>query len=388
MANSANENILDEALQHRLDLLLFSEHVRERVVIILEDLQTDIARKLADYDLAGVPNVATKVRRAKQLFEQVDKTIKTAYRKIDKLAGSQLTELADLEQEAAVNLINGGLRAELASIALDKKTLEVLAKDVMIQGSPAREWWAAQSDDLVRKFTQQVRMGYLNGETNDQIVRRIIGKATGTRTVIQVPQPDGSVERRVVIDRAGGIMSTSKNNATTLVRTAVQTVSNEINAQVYEENDDLVKGWALVVTLDGRTSMVCRGRAGGAWDFNGDPLPQSTIKTKSPGRPPYHMNCRTFTIPITKTWEELSGIKGIEEIPPSTRSSLDGQVPAGDLTYDAWLKTKDEAFQQKVLGPGRYDLWKAGKVSSADLIDQTSGRTLTLDELAKKVKGK
>lgn len=97
-------------------------------------------------------------------------------------------------------------------------------------------------------------------------------------------------------------------------------------------------------------------------------------------------NCRTTLIPIVKSIDEILGTKGVDKklakgISKSTQASMDGQV-AGTLNYEDWLKTKPEAFQKEVLGQGKFDLWKAGKIGLRDLIDQR-GRPVSLKELRK-----
>jgi hypothetical protein len=44
------------------------------------------------------------------------------------------------------------------------------------------------------------------------------------------------------------------------------------------------------------------------------------------------------------------------------------------------MSRKPATFQEEVLGPGTYRLWKAGKISLRGLIDQR-GRPLSLKEL-------
>ena len=121
----------------------------------------------------------------------------------------------------------------------------------------------------------------------------------------------------------------------------------------------------------------------------GRPLPESTVRTKFPGPPPWHWNCRTTLTPIMFSWKELSsrkkrkGSKKIKEIPGSTQASMDGQV-ADSLTYEGWLKKQNKQRQMEALGPTRYKLWKQGKLKSfTQLIDQT-GRPLTVEQLKRK----
>jgi hypothetical protein len=58
---------------------------------------------------------------------------------------------------------------------------------------------------------------------------------------------------------------------------------------------------------------------------------------------------------------------------------MDGQVPKA-LIYEEWLTAKSAAFQEEVLGPGKYRIWKADDINLRDLIDQR-GRPLILKEL-------
>jgi hypothetical protein len=91
-------------------------------------------------------------------------------------------------------------------------------------------------------------------------------------------------------------------------------------------------------------------------------------------------NCRSTSIPVLKSWKEL-GIP-LDEIPKTTRASMDGQVPAA-TTFETWLKKQTEERQNRVLGVGKADLWRAGKIGFRDLLDQ-SGRPLTTEALRAK----
>ena len=95
--------------------------------------------------------------------------------------------------------------------------------------------------------------------------------------------------------------------------------------------------------------------------------------------PPEHFNCRCILSPVVATFRELGF--DIEEPPAGTRASMDGQVPA-TFAFKDWLATKSHDEQDNMLGPGRADLWRKGKITLEQLIDG-HGRELTLDELRK-----
>jgi hypothetical protein len=88
-------------------------------------------------------------------------------------------------------------------------------------------------------------------------------------------------------------------------------------------------------------------------------------------------NCRSVTIPVLKSFAEM-GID-LPELSPSTRASMDGQVAAG-FTFEEFLEKKGKAFQDRQLGPGRAQLWREGKITLTQLLDQR-GNALTLAEL-------
>ena len=78
---------------------------------------------------------------------------------------------------------------------------------------------------------------------------------------------------------------------------------------------------------------------------------------------------------------EITG-KAADQIAPRTRASMDGSV-AQDLTFDQFLKNKPPAFADEMLGKGRADLWRSGKITLSQLLDQR-GNPLTLTQLENK----
>jgi hypothetical protein len=58
----------------------------------------------------------------------------------------------------------------------------------------------------------------------------------------------------------------------------------------------------------------------------------------------------------------------MDELPPSTRASMNGQVP-DTVMYKDWFKTQPEKFQKSVLGKHRWTLWKSGSFSFENYAD-------------------
>lgn len=362
---------------HAVDLLRYSETVRELVEHHLQDLAGELEEGLRT---AGLTERA--VARTERYLAAARRTIASAYRQAGDTLEAEVAPLAVVEYTGHARRLNRVLGAELFSTSLNPNELEELATDSIVQGATQREWWATQSQRTAQAYATQVRLGVLQGETTDQIVRRVTGADTGRRRVLTV-----GGESRVVVERGPGVLSVARRDAEALVRTSVATVSNNTLERIYSENRDVLRGRQAVATLDLRTSPTCRARDGGAWDFDGNPLPESPVQVQFPGPPPWHFKCRTVLVPLTKSWDELLGLRTkrqqVEEVASSTRASMDGQV-AGKLTYSDWLGNQSEARQRDVLGPARYQLWKDGRIDLPGMID-TSGRLLSLEDLKERV---
>jgi hypothetical protein len=240
---------------------------------------------------------------------------------------------------------------------LDPQTLRALVAGTLIQGNKLSGWWSKQSADFLDSFMREIRTSMQNGESVTQAITRVTG---GTLNGVQVP----------------GIMKKSKGQAGALVSTAMNRVSNEAALASYQANSDVIKWVTQLSTLDNRTSDICVAYSGQTWDLDTlQPVNGSTLPFN--GGPPRHFNCRSRLRPVTKSFREL-GVDA-DEIPRSTRASMDGQVPA-DITFDQFLKNKGVTFQNKLLGQGRAELWRKKQITLTDLVDMR-GNPLSLRQL-------
>lgn len=194
--------------------------------------------------------------------------------------------------------------------------------------------------DMINKV---IMRGYSEGWSNDEIVRVL----RGTKK----------------LNYKDGLMSALGRHNATLVRTAVQHVSNQAREATWEENEITKYRW--ISTLDSRTTTQCRTLDGKIFVIGKGP------------RPPIHMNCRSTTVAIIPGLENLSDIL--------TRASADGQV-GGSVTYYDWLKSQSAEFQDSVLGSVRGKLFRDGGLSAerfAQLQLNSSFAPLTLEQMQK-----
>ncbi|RLC58422.1 MAG: hypothetical protein DRI30_02655 [Chloroflexi bacterium] len=244
---------------------------------------------------------------------------------------------------------------------LDPATIRVLVSGTMIEGATLGQWWGKQSRDLRESFMRTIRTSMNNGESLTQATVRIVG---GTVDGVAVP----------------GVMKTTKAKANALAATAMNRVSNEAALRTFQENSDVIKAVTQVSTLDNKTSDICIAYSGQTWNVETlQPVPPSRLPFNS--GPPRHFNCRSRLRPVTKSFKEL-GIDA-KEIPPGTRASMDGQVPA-DITFDEFLVKKSETFQNKLLGKKRAQLWRDKEITLTQLVD-FRGFPLTLEQLENQI---
>ena len=201
------------------------------------------------------------------------------------------------------------------------------------EGHTMQQWLDMADRSLRRRVRGELNRGLLNGETLDQINRRM---------------------RRTVLKR-------SVRETETVVRTATNFVANRAHMELFERNSDITQRYEYVAVLDGKTSPICRALDGTTYKYGEGP------------RPPQHPNCRSITNPVID-WKGL----GLPEPPDGTRSSVDGPVPS-NLTYEQWLRG-DEARARSILGPSRFDLfWNKGK-TLRDMVRE-DGSVIRVDEL-------
>lgn len=357
MATRLDALLTDRAVAHGINLLRFSSGVRGKVLAILERMSIELTARVLD-DKTGA---RTKARLA-YLLADTNEIIERYYADVSGLASNKLAGLARAEAASfrhAVRSAGASLSVQLDAAMPSMNLLEAMAGDVMIQKAPSAAWWQQQGRNNVWRFSNEIRQGMAQGETNAQIVTRIVGsKARG------LP----------------GVLDVSRSDAQRLVHASVQTVANTARQMTFQSNRDILDGIEQLSTLDGRTTDICLAYSGAQWDMDYQPMNGTTLPYNNPdGTPgcPRHWNCRSLMVPVTRSLRSM-GID-LPDFEPTTRASENGPVSA-KLTMDQWLASRTDAQLNEQLGRGRAALYKKGTITLQQLLDQ-SGNPLTLKEL-------
>lgn len=289
--------------------------------------------------------------RVRRLDDEARTILAATYADVARFAADRLVSLAEVESEFATRLLERsatGVRVDIASHDLGVRQWRSILQTDPIQGAPLKDWWATQEEQTAFAFRRQIQLGMANSESTDEIVRRIRGRFV---------RPD-------VYE--GGVMQTSTRQAAAMTRTAVNQIASRAQMETFQANSDITDEYIYTATLDDRTTPVCRALDGQHFKYGKGPVP------------PQHLGCRSAIRPFLN-WKKL----GLEPPPPSQRAAQEGPVPA-NLDYAGWLRQQTQAEQDRILGPSRASLWRAGKVSLQDLVRQ-DGSVITLAELRERI---
>lgn len=318
----------DASIRFQLDLFRLDASARATILPILDKMERELLGQLATANLTEFGKARTN-----QLLAEVRETVKRYYADVQQelaLTTQGVAPIAAKAAQTAIVATSGGI---VLGASLPTETmLASIAGNAIIQGAVQKDWWARQAADTTWRFGTAVRQGMTAGETNAQIISRV-------RSAIEI----------------------SRANAAALVQTSVATVANNARMETFKANEDVIKRYRFVTALDQVVCPICAAAADKTWKPGDDGMPQ----------PPLHYNCRCLLVP-----EVFDGPQG------GTRASEDGQVPAS-TTFKEFLDRQSSEWQNEVLGTGRAEMYRDGKITLKNLVDGR-GRELTLSQLKKK----
>lgn len=360
-----NDRLQDEQIGRNADLLRYQNWLVARVIGLLNRVDADLLAALTTA-LDRLPAGELNVQRLEELLGSVRRLNAQAYSEVGRELTEQLRELVEVEAGFQYELFTAEVPPQVIAAvgvnAVNANQVFAAVTSRPFQGRLLKEWAASLEEARMVRIRDAVRIGYVEQQTVDQIVRRIRGtKARGY---------------------ADGIIEIDRRNAQAVVRTAVSHTAATAREKFYEANEDLIKARKWDSTLDSRTTPICQIRDGKLYEpVSHKPIGHKIPWLGGPGRA--HWGCRSVDVPVTKSWREL-GID-IDEMPASTRASMDGQVPA-ETTYSAWIQRQSAKRQDDILGPTRGNLLRQGGLKFDELFNPRE-QYLTLEQLKERRPG-
>ena len=301
---SLNEDIGDQLIGHRLELLRYEAGVAEELARAYD---TSLAHVLAELAvarrraLAGRPIDPAAAARLNGLRADLTTQIRELHRVARLTLTERLAEVADFERAAQASL--GDLVTTWTTVD------EAAAATAVTQPIGGNLWTDRLATDLVAvsdTLQGTIAAAVASGASMPEIAKRI-GQTTG-------------------------LVETYRGRLIAIARTETQRVANTVALESYRQNADVLDGIQWLATLDTRTCVVCGARHGKVYPLGADGRPLGLDQ-----QPPLHPRCRCFLSPV---------VVGVEAAP--------------EMTFGAWLRRKGPSAQDEVLGPERAAMFRAG----------------------------
>ena len=388
------EWIAEMFLVHSLNLLRFSSGAQEKILLLMAAMSKELTAKLNEGEISTYGK-----QRLGALLRESNAVISSHYTGMQAEMTRNLTGMVRIEADYTAKVLTQGLKIELGAKLPPATYLEKLVGDTLIKGASSADWWKRQALDTQFRFASQVRLGAAQGETTSQIVSRVLGKSANAAdlapsTPATPPMPAGTPGALAAPAAKGpapapdpvapgeqGILKTSATNARALVHSSVQAVANAARLASFKQNADLIECLVWLATLDSHTCLLCAVRDQMEYTLDDqEPIGHTHEWAGGPGA--IHFSDRCVLSTRTKSFKDLD--IELEEPGDSTRPS-DGGAVSSKMNFKDFLASKDKEWRAEYLGPGRAEMYEAGKITLNDLMN-LKGRKLTLEQLHSKYK--
>lgn len=350
-----NETIRDRTIRH----MIYMEQLKTREVKeilktldkeILPDLIEKLQIRLSKIEDFGFDRGQATTRRIEALIKSLS-DISKEYKNINNRVQGELFELGVSENKWQIGMIKEETGVDLDFIVPNEKLIKSVITSKPFDGRTLEQWFDRLANSTQERLGQEIRRGVVEGLTTDQIVRNV----RGTRA----------------LNYSDGVLNTTRRQTEAVVRSAVQHASNAARDELFKANRDMIKGVQWVATLDSRTCLEC------------SPLDGQFFPVEKHPHAPLHVGCRCTLIMVLKSWKEL-GLNG-QDLPPSTRASMNGQV-AGSINYNDWLKTQPNDVIVDALGVKKAKLFSDGDLNLKSFVSDNRS-ILTLKQLEARESG-
>ena len=196
------------------------------------------------------------------------------------------------------------------------------------------------------------------------------------------------IVKRAMLAADAGFIGTRREMCM-LARTYIQSANVGAQEAVFKQNEDVIKGYRRLETLDNRTCPQC-AFADGLYYGKGEKRPAL----------PIHPGCRGLYIPKTVSFRELGlDIDDLEDEARHWAIRKDGAIGEGGKKFlrfgkingtfkEWWESLPDEDKARTGVGPVRTKLLLDGKVTWEQLIEKETGRKPLMKDLGFDTLGK
>jgi SPP1 gp7 family putative phage head morphogenesis protein len=354
---AANPALFDATVRHAVLLEKLKSNEVAKFAPFLKELDRKIREKLSDPDITEYNR-----KRQEKLLDQIDSLLLAIFSRFTDQLQLDLVDLAVYEAQFEASSLNNAAAVATASVeaavtfeavlpSLAAIKAAITTNPLSVRGTDGGKLLASFIEGWTQTERQRVvgaiRQGFFEGQTTTQIIQAI----RGTKA----------------LNYKDGILDITNRNADAVVRTSIQHVAQQARNETLKANSDVVTGIEIVATLDSSTTQICRSMDGRIFPVDSGP------------RPPFHVRCRTTTVPITKFSKLFS-----QGATRSSKGADGGKQVSASETYYSWLKKQPREFIEQALGKSRAKLFIDGGLSAerfSELQLDRNFQPLTLAEL-------
>lgn len=329
----------------------------------------------------GVPPASQKFKRLmRELAQEITEERAVVWQEVLDYAIENALEVANNIQVSTAGAIEAALPVVIGVQLLPVTILNQIVQSMPFEGRTLSEWVKNNKVVDVERITRNAKIGMVNGETAEQIARRVIGSSS--------------------LDYKDGQLTKAVRDTEAVYLTVLNGIGNEVRSKLYAANKDIVKEETFVATLDARTTLVCASNDGKTFPVGEGPIP------------PLHFRCRSLrvvvfnaenlstraAVPTTEKLllnefakaNNLGSVGSRGDLPRGFKSKynefarerlrqLIGQVPA-TTNFEGWLRNQSKAFQDEYLGKQKAEMFRQGTVSLSQFVTR-DGYELTIEQL-------
>ncbi|AUR93830.1 coil containing protein [Vibrio phage 1.189.B._10N.286.51.B5] len=337
---------------HQIDLIRYSNTMGANVNPHLTSISKKVREVLYKWD-----TLDTK----KKMNEAINEISTYMEKELGKFTGEFESDVKALIKEEIDFQYGVAKQAIGAGVAVSRPTIKATTQlinsvPMVLNGSAISvdDYIGDYTPNQIKKVKEIIVSGWANHST--MTTRDIAQQITGTKTV-------------------KGVIQASQRSAYMMAKDITSHTASQSKAKVGIDNQDLIVGEKVVVTLDSKTSPICQGL--GSQDGGGKEYYYKDDGKNFP-RPPFHPNCRsTMTYILAPEYREIA------EEGRTRPAVIDGeaiQVPADTNWME--LAKKYPSLAEQSLGKSRAAVLDT--MSAKEFTDAAYNRMnqpLTLDQL-------
>lgn len=379
MTLTSNEKILDHYIRHQIYILRYTGGLRNEVSPLLSETNTKLRDTILSYTSRINDRTFTgkKGREWQRSFEKAITDIRLpAWKDINTEVNEQLKDFVVSEAIHGATVIEGSLPVVLNISIPPVNQLISIVNSQPFEGKTLKQWLEKTAQSDIERIVNSAKIGITQGITPIEITKSIVG-------------PKGRAQKAF-------------HDLESLLLTVTNGIQQEAKQALYAANGDIVEYEMFVATLDARTTLICASNDNKKFKRGEGPIP------------PLHFRCRSLRVPyidpeigasrpfnpttekqLLKEYAEANDLQSVNKrgsLPYGHKTKFDqfarkrkreliGQIPA-NTSYNDWLKTQSNDFQNTVLGSTRAKMFRDGNITLDKFVTR-DGTTLTLNELKK-----